>query len=122
MTDRHRKSANHTLKHNLFLWAKVSVMGCPWAPAGARLRGNERAFYNHEVKRGKWSADIYRRLAAKWTRIFWRCWMDRKPYGETQWLQSLKQRGSWLYEATIKLTEKPLETTVSPFRGMEVTL
>jgi len=47
--DRHRKSANHTLKHNLFLWAKVSVMWCPWA----------RAFYNHEVKRGKWSAETY---------------------------------------------------------------
>ncbi len=94
-----RKAANHTLQHNLFLWAKVSVVWVPWA----------RAFYDHEKKRGLWSADIYRRLAAKWTRIFWRCWVDRKPYDEAQWLQSLKERGSWLYEATMKLAEKPLE-------------
>ncbi|MBI4026914.1 MAG: hypothetical protein HY360_18155, partial [Verrucomicrobia bacterium] len=62
-----------------------------------------------EKKRGLWSADIYRRLAAKWTRIFWKCWTERKPYDEKQWLESLKKRGSWLYEATLKLMEKPLD-------------
>jgi transposase len=94
-----RKGANHTLQHNLFLWAKSSVVWCPWA----------RAFYTHYKKRGLWSADIYRRLAAKWTRILWKCWQERKPYDEALWLESLKKRGSWLYEATMKLTQQPLE-------------
>ncbi|MBI4028615.1 MAG: IS110 family transposase [Verrucomicrobia bacterium] len=97
--NRHRTSANHTLQHNLYLWAKASVVWAPWC----------RAFYCHEKKRGLWSADIYRRLAAKWTRIFWKCWIERKPYDEAQWLESLKKRGSWLYEATLKLMEKPLD-------------
>ena len=94
-----RKSANHTLQHNLYLWAKVTVVWSPWS----------RAFYNHYKERGMWSADIYRRLAAKWTRILWKCWTDRKPYDEALWLESLKQRGSWLYEATMKLSQQPLE-------------
>ena len=99
-----RKGANHTLQHNLFLWAKVSVVWCPWA----------HAFYKHEIKRGKWSADTYRRLAAKWTRIFWKCWTERKPYDEAQWMESLKRRGSWLFEATMRLSGKPLEPMEVP--------
>jgi len=44
--------------------------------------------------------DIYRRLAAKWTRILTKCWQTRQPYDEAKWMESLKKRGSWLYEAT----------------------
>ena len=99
-----RHAANHTLQHNLYLWARASVLWVPWA----------RAFYLHEKKRGLWSADVYRRLAAKWTRIFWRCWVERQPYDETRWMQSLKDRGSWLYAETLKLMEQPLEPMEAP--------
>jgi len=60
-----------------------------------------------------WSADIYGRLAAKWTRILWKCWQTGQPYDEAKWMESLKKRGSWLYEATqnmIKTNPKFMET------------
>jgi hypothetical protein len=47
-----------------------------------------------------WSTDIYRRQAAKWTRILTKCWQTRQPYEDAKWMESLKKRGSWLYEAT----------------------
>jgi hypothetical protein len=83
-------NANHVLQTNLFLWAKVTVIWCPWA----------KAFYEHYQQRGMWSTDIYRRLAAKWTRILTKCWQTRQPYDEAKWMESLKKRGSWRYEAT----------------------
>jgi transposase len=90
-----RHNANHVLQTNLFLWAKVTVIWCPWA----------KAFYEHYQKRGMWSTDIYRRLAAKWTRILWKCWQTGQPYDEAKWMENLKKRGSWLYEATLKVKQ-----------------
>jgi hypothetical protein len=74
------RNANHVLHTNLFLWAKVTVIWCPWA----------KAFYEHYQQRGMWSTDIYRRLAAKWTRILTKCWQTRQPYDEAKWMESLK--------------------------------
>jgi hypothetical protein len=82
--------ANHVLHTNLLLWTKVTEIWCQWA----------KAFYEHYKQRGMWSTDIYRRLAAKWTRILTKCCQTRQPYDEAKWMESLKKRGSSLSEAT----------------------
>lgn len=37
-----------------------------------------------------------RALAFKWIRIIFRCWHERTPYDEAQYLEALRQRGSTL--------------------------
>lgn len=75
------------------------MIWCPWA----------KAFYEHYQKRGMWSTDIYRRLAAKWTRILWKCWQTGQPYDEAKWMENLKKRGSWPYEATLNVMKTNLK-------------
>ena len=40
-----------------------------------------------------------RALAFKWARIMYRCWQERELYDEKQYMQSLKEHGSWLAQA-----------------------
>jgi len=46
------------------------------------------------MEKGKGNWAIYRSLAYKWIRILWRCWQDRKPYNETEYLKALERRNS----------------------------
>lgn len=39
-----------------------------------------------------------RALAFKWIRILYRCWKDRRPYDELQYLQALRKKGSPLLQ------------------------
>ena len=53
-----------------------------------------RAYYELQRERGKGNHAAVRALAFKWIRILWRCWQDRVPYDEKQYLESLCRRGS----------------------------
>ena len=53
-----------------------------------------RAFYQLQIDRGKGHHAAVRALAFKWIRILFRCWKDRTPYDEAQYLRCLAQRNS----------------------------
>lgn len=53
-----------------------------------------RAYYDQMRSRGKGHHAAVRALAFKWIRILWRCWQDRTPYNEVQYLEALRRRGS----------------------------
>ncbi len=75
-------------------FARLSVTRCQWAR-------NYLAFY---TAKGKPYHTIIRALAFKWIRILYRCWQNRTPYNEAQYLQDLRRRGSIF--ATLHLAEK----------------
>jgi len=74
------------LRQTFHEFAKNSIPYCPWA----------KAYYELQKKRGKRHHAAIRALAFKWIRVIHRCWTDRKPYDESLYLQTLKQRGSEL--------------------------
>lgn len=53
-----------------------------------------RAYYQQQRRKGKSHQAAVRALAFKWIRIIWRCWQERKPYDEVQYLESLRRKGS----------------------------
>jgi len=57
-----------------------------------------RAHYELQRERGKSHHAAVRSLAFKWQRIIFRCWKERKPYDEEQYIQALKANGSPLWE------------------------
>jgi transposase len=57
-----------------------------------------KAFYDHQKAKGASHAAAIRALAFKWIRILFRCWVDRKPYDESQYLSALQKRGSPLLQ------------------------
>jgi len=57
-----------------------------------------KAYYELQKQRGKGHNAAIRALAFKWIRIIHRCWKERQPYDENQYLQALKQHGSTLWE------------------------
>ncbi len=65
-------------------FARCSVAKCQWA----------RNFVQYYTDQGKSYHAIIRALAFKWIRILFRCWQSRQPYAETQYLHTLKRRGS----------------------------
>jgi len=67
-------------------FANCSRQYCEWAGA----------FYQLQRDRGKGHHAAVRSLAFKWIRIIYRCWMDRVPYDDSRYLESLKTRGSSL--------------------------
>ncbi len=48
----------------------------------------------YDTDKGKKYPTIMRALAYKWIRIRFKCWQERIPYNEDQYLQTLKKRGS----------------------------
>ena len=56
------------------------------------------AHYQLQRERGKGHHAAIRSLAFKWQRIIFRCWQDRKPYDEQQYIQALKAAGSPLWD------------------------
>jgi len=65
-------------------FAGLSIPHCYWA----------KAYYDQQRARGSSRQAALRALAFKWIRIMYRCWQDRTPYDEAQYLTSLKRRGS----------------------------
>lgn len=57
-----------------------------------------RAYYQQMRSRGKGRHAAIRALAFKWIRILWRCWQDRIPYNESQYVAALERRGSTLIQ------------------------
>jgi transposase len=55
-----------------------------------------RAYYEQQRARGKSHHAAVRALAFKWVRIIFRCWQQRTPYDEVQYLESLRRKGSSL--------------------------
>ena len=83
-----RRWAKPKFLHQTFVeYARMSVRFCPWA----------KKFFESRTAKGWGKFRIYRALAYKWIRIFWRCWRDNVPYDETKYLAGLKKRGLALY-------------------------
>lgn len=55
-----------------------------------------RAYYQLQRDRHKSHHAAVRALAFKWIRIIFRCWKERKPYDEQEYLESSRRRGSLL--------------------------
>lgn len=82
-----RWSAPKFLRQSFVEWAKQTTRYCEWAGA----------YYELQKGRGKRPQAIYRSLAAKWIRILWRCWHDRKPYDDARYCAALKDHSSPLH-------------------------
>lgn len=65
-------------------FARLSVAQSQWA----------RNYVDYYTAQGKKYSSIIRALAFKWIRILFRCWKDRTPYNEQQYLSTLAKRGS----------------------------
>jgi transposase len=65
-----------------------------WVASSIPYSFSARAFYDsHKAKGASHNATI-RALAFKWIRILFRCWQDRKPYNDNQYMTTLAKRGS----------------------------
>ncbi len=65
-------------------FARLSVVKCQWA-------ANYVEYY---TTKGKKYHSIIRALAFKWIRILYRCWQNRTPYNDNQYMATLAKRGS----------------------------
>ena len=81
---RWRYLAPQFMRQTFVEWARCTIRTSAWA----------MAYYEQQREKGKSNWGIYRSLAYKWIRILWRCWRDRKPYNETEYLKALEQRNS----------------------------
>lgn len=68
---RFRYAANTRLREAAMWWAFNSIKHSPWAAAAFRQARNQRGHRYHRALRG---------LAARWTRVLWRCWTNHEPY------------------------------------------
>jgi transposase len=64
-----------------------SLKFCVWAACDYQL----------QRERGKGHHAAIRALAFKWQRIRWRCWQDKTPYDEAQYLTRLQRTSATLY-------------------------
>jgi transposase len=67
---RFRYAANAHLRRAFMWWAFTSIRLSPWARE-AYQAGRARGLRYHRALRG---------VAARWARVLWRCWQDRRPY------------------------------------------
>ena len=77
--------------------ARTSLSFCVWA----------QCYYQMQLQRGKGRQAAFRALAFKWQRIMWRCWRDRTPYDDTQYLTSLKRDHHELYTPILAFQSSP---------------
>ena len=80
----HRLACPKFVKQTFHEFADQSIRFSRWA----------RAYYDQQRGRGNDHHAALRSLAYKWIRILFRCWKDRKPYDEGQYLEALRRRGS----------------------------
>lgn len=72
------------LRQTFHEFARCSLRGSAWAEAYCRMmRAKGHGFHS-----------AVRALAFKWIRIVFRCWKERKPYDEAEYLQRLRQKNS----------------------------
>lgn len=72
------------LRQSFHEFAGCSVPKSRWA----------KAYYQHQIERGKPRHRVLRALAFKWQRILFRCWQTGEPYDEDRYLTALRRRGS----------------------------
>ena len=89
-----RYSCPKFLRQTFVEWAGLSIRYSFWA----------KAYYEQQIAKGKPHNTAVRSLAFKWIRIVYKCWIDRKPYDESKYLEVLKTRGSPLLEFAAKNT------------------
>jgi transposase len=80
----HRLACPKFVKQTFHEFADQSIRFSQWA----------REYYDQQRGRGNDHHAALRSLAYKWIRILFRCWKDRKPYNEGQYLEALRRRGS----------------------------
>ncbi len=85
-----RRACPKFLRQTFHEWAGHSVGFSPWA----------REFYQHQRAKNKSHHAAVRALAFKWIRILYRCWKDRTPYDEAQYVQTLRRRQTTKPDAT----------------------
>ncbi len=81
-----RRACPKFLRQSFQEYAALSLRGSEWA----------KAYYQEQRAKGKSHSTAVRALAYKWIRIIFRCWTDRKPYDEQQYLQSTRRRSALL--------------------------
>lgn len=72
------------LRQSLVEWASKTVYSSYWAGL----------YYTQQRQKGNSHQSAIRALAFKWIRIIFRCWKTRKPYSESKYLKSLRDRKS----------------------------
>ncbi len=84
---RWRKRCNKYWCNTMHLYAKSSIVWCPWA----------RAYYELRREKGDGYATALRKLADKWLKIIFRMVQTGQPYDEARYVQALKKSGSPVY-------------------------
>jgi len=72
------------LRQSFIEWTSKTVYSSYWAGL----------YYAQQRKKGNSHQSSIRALAFKWIRILFRCWKTRKPYSETKYLKSLRDKKS----------------------------
>lgn len=72
------------LRQSFVEWTSKTVYSSYWAGL----------YYTQQRKKGNSHQSAIRALAFKWIRILFRCWKTRKPYSESKYLKSLRDRKS----------------------------
>jgi len=80
----HRLACPKFVKQTFHEFADQSIRFSRWA----------RAYYDQQRSRGNDHHSALRALAYKWIRILFRCWRERRPYDEAQYIAALRRRGS----------------------------
>lgn len=80
----HRLACPKFVKQTFHEFADQSIRFSRWA----------RAYYDQQRARGNDHHAALRSLAYKWLRILFRCWKERRPYSEADYLAALQRRGS----------------------------
>jgi transposase len=75
----HRLACPKFVKQTFHEFADQSIRFSRWA----------RAYYDQQRGRGNDHHAALRALAYKWMRILFRCWKDRRPYDEAQYIDAL---------------------------------
>ena len=65
-----------------------------------------RAYYQQRRQQGASHHAAVRALAYKWIRVLYRCWQNRTPYNEAQYLEALRRRHSPLWLAAMSLAAR----------------
>lgn len=83
-------------RNTMFLFAFQSITRSLWA----------RAYYDRARQRGKSHPKALRSLGAKWLKIIYRMWVERKPYDERIYIASLIRHQSPLVPYILKAQEE----------------
>jgi len=89
-----RRACPHFLKQTFVEYAAASCGKSEWA----------RAFYALKAQKQMKHHAILRELAFKWIRIILRCWQNRTPYVESQYLAQLQKKKFQGPRVLVKMT------------------